>query len=64
MTTQMDTLRMLASSAAVDPSHIHSLYSEMVSLTSRLGMEMEALERSVENSRQVVESLGFQLKSL
>jgi hypothetical protein len=41
----METLRLLTTSTVVDPKQLHKIYSEVVSLCAKMGLELEALSR-------------------
>ena len=53
---EMETLRLLTTSTVVDPKQVQKLYSEVVSLCARMGLELEALERytHVHDDRETV----------
>ena len=42
---EMETLRLLTTSTVVDPKQLHKIYSEVVSLCAKMGLELEALSR-------------------
>jgi hypothetical protein len=41
----METLRLLTTSTVVGPKQLHKIYSEVVSLCAKMGLELEALSR-------------------
>ena len=45
VTQELDGLRLLTSSTTIDPKDLQKFYTELVSLNSRMGMELEALSR-------------------
>lgn len=47
LSDELDALRTLSSSA-LEPSQLHHLHSEVISLKAKMGMELEALSRFVQ----------------
>ena len=60
---EMETLRLLTTSTVVDPKQVQKLYSEVVSLCAKMGLELEALERymytHVHDDRETVSNLSL-----
>ena len=42
---EMETLRLLTTSTVIDPKQLHKIYSEVVSLCAKMGLELQALAR-------------------
>jgi hypothetical protein len=50
----METLRLLTTSTVVDPNQLHKIYSEVVSLCAKMGLELEALSRYTVSSSKLI----------